>query len=100
MYPELYRLVPSWINLLVGHMPEYQYTKDTDYGITMSDGGIKNVKLSQLNMSISGQVIKEFHQYDSNDFVFREDIFQPDGCHPNRHGHRILFEEIIKQLNL
>jgi hypothetical protein len=100
MYPGLCRLVPSWINLLVGHMPEYQHTRDVDYGITRSDGGIRNVDLSKLNTSIAGQVINEFHYYDNNDLVFREDIFHPDGCHPNRTGHRILFEEIIKQLNL
>jgi len=30
----------------------------------------------------------------------KELIFHPDGLHPNREGHKILFDYIVKELNL
>lgn len=99
-FTNLLSVVPSWINMLVGQMPEYQNTKDLTFGILQAGGSINNIRLTDVDQSIVKQVITDFHYYSFNDRVFREDIFRPDGCHPNRHGHKIAFDEIINRLKL
>jgi hypothetical protein len=90
-------LVESWVYLLVGHITEYQnafpHWRTSDYSI-------KNIDLHTLSSDLSSKVIDEMYHTEVCVKMYREEIFHPDGVHPNRHGHRALFDHIVKKLNI
>ena len=98
-YSNLLPLVPSMVDFLVGHVPVCSALTKDFRGI--SDWGIKNIDLSSLDYPISQQLIDYLDcMYHARDTIFRQPIFYPDGDHPNRNGHKLLFDYITKELNL
>lgn len=98
-YNNLITVIPSWVNLLVGHMPEYEYTKNQEFVIG-AGAIIKKIHLSKLNKNLAISVVNDLYNIEKNFKVFAEDIFHPDGCHPNRQGHRIAFDKIVEALEI
>lgn len=98
-YNNLITVIPSWVNLLVRHMPEYEYTKNKDFVMTPGVV-IQKIHLSKLNKNLAISIINDLYSIEKNFKVFAEDIFHPDGCHPNRQGHRIAFDKIIEALEI
>jgi hypothetical protein len=90
-------LIESWVHLLVGHMPEYQRLFPQ---WTTSDYNIMNINLPVISGDLLKKIIDEVYHSEKCWKMFREPIFHPDGCHPNRDGHKILFDHIIKKLNI
>jgi hypothetical protein len=82
-FSNLDTIVRSWINLLVGHFAEYARSNDINFGVTHT-WTIDNIDNERV----------------TNVIMFREDIFHPDGIHPNRDGHQVLYDYIKKELNI
>jgi lysophospholipase L1-like esterase len=96
-FSNLNNFVPSWINMLVGHFTEYARSRDDYFGVTHT-WTIDNIDINTYN--ISNSVQQEIKERNDNVIMFREDIFHPDGVHPNRDGHRVLYDYIKKELIL
>jgi len=102
-YKNLDATIPSWIDLLVGHFSEYKNLCNSSKFRILSNPNfiIDNVNLGKFDPLFASQLIEHFYLYqEQNSVVFREDIFHPDGVHPNKSGHEILFNSLIKKLNL
>jgi hypothetical protein len=99
-YKNLNLLVKSWVHLLIGHMPEYAHTSSSNFGISNCTWNVNSIKLHEYDLPLAGNLIEEISDFFKNYDVLREDIFHPDGLHPNRQGHKILFDYIIKELHL
>jgi hypothetical protein len=96
-FSNLDTIVRSWINMLVGHFAEYARSNDINFGVTHT-WTIDNIDCDTYN--IKDSVKQEINKRVTNVIMFREDIFHPDGVHPNRDGHRVLYDYIKKELNL
>jgi hypothetical protein len=96
-FSNLNPLVYSWINMLVGHFAEYARSSDKHFGVTHT-WTVDNIDCNTYN--ISNAIKQEIDERVKNIIMFREDIFHPDGVHPNREGHRVLYNYIQKELNL
>ena len=97
-FPNLKTACKSWVNLLVGHHPEYANSESDDFGIHSSEWTINNIDLSTYDESMAMTIVDEVYTYVNSSNLFRENIFHPDGCHPNRTGHKILFEHIYETI--
>lgn len=98
-FSNLKPFVTSWINMLVGHYTEYARSADINFGVTHT-WTVDNVDFSAYNIDLATAIKKEITERVANVIMFREDIFHPDGVHPNRDGHRVLYEYIKKKLDL
>lgn len=98
-FDRLVALIPSWINLMVPDLDEIPDLRDPDFGICYT-WPETCIDYSQFDTDLTEQVRREFQLLNRYEPVLREDIFHPDGLHPNRFGHKILFEEIVKKLNI
>lgn len=102
-YDNLVPIIPSWINLLVGSFNEYQNICNQSKFRILDNPEfiINNIDLNSLEIEFAAKLIEDFHLYqEQNSLVFREEIFKPDGVHPNRLGHQLLYKELVKKLNL
>ena len=98
-YTNLLPTVVSWIHLLVGHYKEHQFTSDPEFGITYT-WGIEYIDLSQYTPEFSDRVQEEFVSISDSTRIMDELIFHPDGLHPNREGHKILYNHLVNLLHL
>lgn len=98
-FSNLIQFVPSWINMLVGHYTEYARSADINFGVTHT-WSLDNIDFSAYNKDLATTVSQEITERINNIIMFREDIFHPDGVHPNRDGHKVLYEYIKKELDL
>lgn len=102
-YANLLPIIPSWIDLLVGKFDDYINVSSSPKFRILSNPHftINRVNLNKLNVSLAEKIIEDFYLYqEQNSLVFREEIFKPDGVHPNKDGHKILFDTIVEKLNL
>lgn len=92
-------LVRSWPELLVAHEEQYKHVDWDTFGIW---GKWQAALAQQLSHSdgIDQKVIDQLSILAANQSVFLHPLFNPDGGHPNRVGHRILFDFICKKLEL
>lgn len=97
-FSNLNAIVPSWIYMLVGHFEEYQdlfphhlHTEEASKYITLKV--IRDLKLFY-------RVLDVLYKMERSWILYREDAFRPDKIHPNRDGHRILFDYLVKELSL
>jgi hypothetical protein len=100
-YKNLIPIIPSWISLLVGHFDDYKNICDDSKFRILSNSKftIDNINLNRCPLNIANKLIEDLYLYQEvNSLVFRESIFRPDGVHPNREGHKILFETLLKKL--
>jgi hypothetical protein len=98
-YTNLNPLLVSWIHLLVGHYQEHQHTASPEFGISYT-WGVNYIDFSSYTPEFAKQVQQEFDSITDSNRIMDELIFHPDGLHPNREGHKILYNYIVKQLNL
>jgi lysophospholipase L1-like esterase len=91
--------VVSWIDLLIGHLREYPGIGDPEVGVTYT-WGIDYINLDTYQPEFAQQVRSEFECLSHYSPMLRELIFHPDGLHPNREGHKILFEHLKEKLYL
>ena len=98
-YSNLLPTVVSWIDLLIGHFDEYHGINDPEFGISYT-WGIDYINLSTYTTEFAEQVKKEFDTVSKNFYMLEELIFHPDGLHPNREGHKILYNNLVNKLNL
>jgi lysophospholipase L1-like esterase len=89
----------SWLDLLVGHLEEHKCVKTKNFGISYT-WDINYINLSTYSEPFADQVRNEVESISDTTGIMKELIFHPDGLHPNRKGHKILFDHIVKQLNL
>lgn len=92
-------MVKSWPELLLGDSQEF---KDFDWQTFGVWGKWQSVLANAIsyNDSIGKKVIDQMAILLKSSVVFKHPLFQPDGGHPNRQGHKILFEHIFRKLNL
>jgi len=98
-YKNLLPTVVSWIYLLAGQYREHPGTDNPEFGITYT-WGINYIDLSTYTPEFALQVQQEFRSISDTTGIMEELIFQPDGLHPNREGHKILYNHLTKLLNL
>jgi lysophospholipase L1-like esterase len=98
-YSNLLPTVISWIHLLAGHFEEHPGTDNPEFGITYT-WGVNYINLGTYTPEFAKQVREEFEIIADTTGIMKELIFHPDGLHPNRKGHKILFDYIVKELNL
>jgi hypothetical protein len=98
-YSNLSPLLVSWIHLLVGNLLEHQHSVDPEFGISYT-WGINYIGLDSYTPDFAEQVRQEFKLIEDSTRIMDELIFHPDSLHPNREGHKILFDYIVKELNL
>lgn len=98
-YNNLTAIVPSWIYLLAGQYREHPGTDNPEFGITYT-WGIDYIDLSTYTKDFADQVREEFDLISDTTRIMDELIFHPDGLHPNREGHKILYNHLVKLLNL
>jgi hypothetical protein len=108
-FNHLNTLVMSWPQLLVGHKPEYSQIDYCNLGQWGSDWSLDSINLSTLmnqghehlpfDIDLVGQIIDELHLLASYNVIYNDPIFYPDGAHPNREGHKILYKFIKNSLN-
>lgn len=89
----LNNLVTSWVELLVGD--QYPGTDWSNFSICNSDYTIKD-----FGTVPDPLLVDELYEFDQNKKVFRNRLFHPDGFHPNRYGHQILYNNIKESLKL
>lgn len=98
-YTNLLPTVPSWIYLLAGQYQEHPGTDDPEFGITYT-WGIDYINLSTYTAEFADQVRNEFDAVSDSTRIMDELIFHPDGLHPNREGHTILYKHLKDLLQL
>jgi lysophospholipase L1-like esterase len=98
-YTDLLPIVVSWIHLLVGQYKEHPGTDNPEFGITYT-WGIDYVDLSTYTPEFANQVRQEFDSISDSTRIMDELIFHPDGLHPNREGHTILYKHLTDLLHL
>jgi len=98
-YTNLLPTVVSWIYLLAGQYQEHPGTDNPEFGITYT-WGVDYINLSTYEPEFADQVRREFETIADSTKIMNELIFHPDGLHPNREGHKILFEHLIEKLKL
>jgi len=91
--PRLKTLCTSWVELLVGDM--YPDTDWSTFAICNSDYTIKD-----FGSHPDPKLVDELYEFDQNRRVFKNSVFHPDGSHPNRQGHKILYNYIKERLKL
>jgi lysophospholipase L1-like esterase len=94
-FPYINPLVPSWVKLLVGEKYQHLFPQWTNW-----DWNISNVQLEHYSPAFADQVIEEMYHAEQCWRMYDDAIFHPDGHHPNRQGHQILFDHLVKTLNL
>lgn len=98
-YPNLKPTVMSWMDLLIGHLQEHQHVKDPKFVVSYT-WGIDYIDLSKYTNEFAEQVKQEVKLLSDKTNIMNELIFHPDGLHPNREGHKILYNYLVKELNL
>jgi lysophospholipase L1-like esterase len=98
-YTNLLPTVISWIYLLAGHYRDHPGTDDPEFGISYT-WGIDYIDISTYSTEFARQVQEEFFTISDNTRIMDELIFHPDGLHPNREGHTILYKHLIDLLHL
>lgn len=98
-YSNLEATVISWIDLLIGHLREYPHVGDPKFGISYT-WGINYIDISKYTTEFAAQVTEEFDSIMKPSVLLNELIFHPDGLHPNREGHKILFEHLVEKLKI
>lgn len=92
-YQNLIPLVESWVNLLV--------KEPIEIGISDTSFTIKEINLDVIEKNLALRIVDEMHKLDYNRNVWQiDEYFRPDNKHPNRQGHRVLFDYIVKKLKL
>jgi lysophospholipase L1-like esterase len=98
-YTNLLPTVVSWIYLLAGQYKEHPGTDSPEFGITYT-WGIDYVDLSTYTPEFAKQIRNEFDTISDSTRIMDELIFHPDGLHPNREGHTILYKHLTDLLHL
>lgn len=98
-YLNLVPTVVSWIDLMIGHLLEYPHVKDPEFGVTYT-WEVQYIDTATYSTEFAEQVIKEFRSIMLPSKLLEELIFHPDGLHPNREGHKILFDYLVNTLHL
>ena len=101
-------IIESWPELLVKDNPLYSNLDYSNFSEWGADWSLDSINVSTLmnlgklpfDMDFTGQVIDELLKLNSYNIVFNDPIFWPDGAHPNRDGHKILYNFIKEKLNL
>lgn len=88
-------IAPSWSHLLVGEKyPElFPHATYTDWVVGAID-------LDRYPKQFAMQVVDEMYHFEQCYKMYQETIFNPDGFHPNREGHLIMFDFLCGKLNL
>jgi hypothetical protein len=92
-------LVSSFSHMLVGHMAEYKRLNEESI-VLNPDWTINDINLNLYDYALQTKIVKELYKHKENSIISKEEIFHPDGVHPNRYGHRILFNYIKNKLSL
>jgi hypothetical protein len=93
-------LVQSWNHLLVGHRPEYaDWHQELFIGLMSKH--ISEFQLESYDSATKYAMTDELHKIMSKWQKFQDltDIY-PDGAHPSKQGHEILFNYIKQQLGI
>jgi hypothetical protein len=98
-FANLNPLVVSWSGLLVGHIMEYAGVDAPGAGASYTWND-RFIDFDAFTPELAEQVRKDYAEITKYNVMVREDIFHPDGLHPNRNGHKILYNYIKQKLDL
>ena len=94
-FKNLNMLVNSWVYLLINRYG------DENHGFAASDWSIDNFLIDQLPNDTKLQLVNNLYEIHSrHQSISTFGIFRPDGQHPNRSGHKHLYNFIKEKLNL
>jgi len=95
-------IVTSWPRLLVGDIPKYKQVDWSKFAIWCSDWTAEQLGINPIvyDHDLAKKVILEADELNQNRKIFNEPIFSPDGQHPNRYGHKILYDYIKAKLKI
>lgn len=96
-FTNLNPFVSSWVYMIAGHFNEY---KDLFPQHTLTNSVIRYIDRNAMSTELFYNTIDILYSLEQNFKIYDEEIFHPDGFHPNRNGHQIMFDYIIKELNL
>lgn len=96
-FKNLNPLVPSWVHLLIGDMSSKLVNP---YVMGETECSVQHIDLNSYPKTFAYQIVSELYNVNRNSFIFKEKIFHPDGLHPNRTGHKILYNYIVEKLKL
>jgi hypothetical protein len=105
-YSNLSCLCRSWPKLLVGDLhPDIDFEFFGLWEQWLIDGEIINEwltpkNLQQFDSAFVDKLVQQLEQLDANRIIFEHQLFYPDKGHPNRDGHKILFNYIKEKLEL
>ena len=105
-YSNLSCLCRSWPKLLVGDLhPDIDFEFFGLWEQWLIDGEIINEwltpkNLQQFDSAFADKLVQQLEQLDANRIIFEHQLFYPDNGHPNRDGHKILFNYIKEKLEL
>jgi hypothetical protein len=100
-FKNLTPLVSSWVKLMFDNLKIISHDHFADRFIGPSDWTITNISIKSLDKDFLHKIVNELYEIHTNTkLIFKELIFHPDGCHPNRTGHKMLFDYITKELKL
>jgi hypothetical protein len=105
-YSNLSCLCRSWPKLLVGDLhPDIDFEFFGLWERWLIDGEIINEwltpkNLQQFDSAFADKLVQQLEQLDANRIIFEHQLFYPDNGHPNRDGHKILFNYIKEKLEL
>lgn len=91
-YPNLYVACQSWINLILNNTPEMQWNKCVYSWYTEKSKKLIPIAKDKFNNTedIINCIDKGSARYEL--LLSHPEFFYPDGTHPNRTGHKILFD--------
>ena len=94
--------VVSWPQLLVGDISKYSNTDWSWFVIWCSDWTAQHLGIDPIvhDSQLAEKVIVEANELNKNRKIFLEKIFHPDGQHPNRDGHKILYNHLKERLKI
>jgi hypothetical protein len=98
-FTSLNPLLVSWSGLLVGHITEYAGVDAPGAGASYTWND-KFIDFGAFTPDLAERVRADYAEMTKYNVMVREDIFHPDGLHPNRNGHKILYNYIKQKLDL
>ena len=98
-FDNLNPLLVSWSGLLVGNIVEYAGVDASGAGASYTWND-RFIDFDAFLPDLAERVRTDYAEITKYNVMLREDIFHPDGLHPNRDGHKILYNYIKQKLNL
>lgn len=103
-YTNLIPIVPSWYELLLNPVEKMLVPKRPIWTSQTSDVHITDIELKYIatvsSNKLSKRIINEFWEINEFHRIVHNanQYFQLDNSHPDRHGHRLLYDQLLQHI--